>query len=494
MADNAVNFTFFANAAAAEKAIVQLERKYTDLENKVRNMGKNSRRAAEESKSAFDMQAVGLKNMESAMGSLAQRFGPLAAGMGAVAAAVRGAIDLNKEWSKSTDDVVKRHDEAKLKLQIQGGLTPTGLQNMEAKARAALNKTPSTDAVGAYDILTQISSSGFKQQDVESGSALKAILDINAATTMFGRDVGSPKDSALAISQFLKGNGVTEPSSGEIRSVGGKITQLFNKSDLQFPHLKELAGEASSLKGLGVSMDEQLAAFATLVDVKSAPEAATGLRQLTTDLATAGASKDKVKALRQIGLKPADVDLVGEDLTGALDRVKMGLKTVDPAKQNQILVRLFGERTLSSATTLMGQSDKFKDLRNSLHGNDFEKAIVAFSGHRLANRNRANIEKEFSLTDDDRAMGSYTWEEYRERRKADLAEARKGQPWYIRFGQTVGEWATGLAGSTAEGLGGQPQAPASRTADKEHVDALKENTAALKANGRIPNRNAQGER
>lgn len=497
MANGTVDFQIFGSAAAAEKAIVGLEKKYDDLQNKIRATSRISRQASDQSRAALDSQSVGAKLSESSLVSLIARMGTFAAAAKAMQTAIGGAMDKNREWSRSTDEVVKKHDEGRLKMQIQGGFSDRAVKSIEGRMRKALSDTPSTDMAGAYDIMTQIASSGFKKDDITSGKALRTILDLNAATTMFGRDVASPKDSALAISQFLKGTGTAEPSAEMIRNLGGQITQLFNKSDLQFPHLKELAGEAASLTGMGVSPQQQLAAFATLVDVKPAPEAATGLRQLVTDLATAGASKDKVKALQAVGLKPQDVDLVGEDLPQALQRLQGGLATKDRATQNQIMVRLFGERTLSSAQTLMGQMPKFQDLESSLQGNDFEKAVFQFQESRYAKRARTSLMDEFAKRDADSARGELTWEEVRNQADQLTAQRRvgasPGQQLVIGLSQFLAQSMFSLK----EGLGQSPgDAGIKRTGNERDVglvlQQIEKNTRPAAQRGPV-NRNAQQE-
>ena len=477
MADNTVKLEIFANAQAAEKAIVGLEKKYDDLQNKIRQAAKASKKSSDDAKTAFDGQAVAVRGVEGSLLSLVGRVGAATTVIGLLGAAIKGATDKNREWSRSTDETVRRLDEARLKLAIQGGFDQRGLAGVEPRIRKALLETPSTDAAGAFEIMTQIASSGFKQADIDSGEALKSILDINAATTMFGRGVVSPKDSTLAISQFLKGTGVVQPDAKQIRDLGGKIAQLFNKSDLQFPFLKELAGESAALTSFGITPEEQLAAFATLSDVKSAPEAATGLRAMATDLATAGASKDKTAALRKLGLKPADVDLVGENLTTALQRLQGGLGNVDPTKQNQLLVRLFGERTLSSATTLMGQMDKFRMLRGAMEGNEFEKALGTFQTSRVASRNRTALISEFAQSDIAEAEGGLSWQDVRDRQKAAFGRRRIGASAGGKLALALTEYVSEKVGGALEGFG---QSPVDAGFSAELIKATREQTEVLK--------------
>lgn len=381
MAD--VKLKFEGELGNTNQVITALEKKVEKLGNKLNAVSSKSRKGS--NKFATDMKrwATGLVSVS--------------AGYRLVQSGITAVIAKNKEFSRSVDQVFKKFSEAELKLQIQGGLTPIQLQKKLPTIFKSVLQTPSTDVAGALGLQTQLVSSGFKKEDIDSGEALQTVLDLKAATNQYGRTVEEPKKAVRAISQFVKaGLGVSSPSAANIRSTGGKLTQLFEGSDIQFEDLAELAKNASTLKTLGMSEDVQLAAFSALVDVKGGAEGSTGIRQVATRLRGASLSKAKVSALESIGLKPEDVDLIGESLPEALVKLREGASSVDEKTASNALQTLFGEKGLSAGTALIDKIDLIQERLEMLKGGAFERNLEIFQGSSFARDQRFGIREEFA--------------------------------------------------------------------------------------------------
>lgn len=498
MADNDVKLKFFANAAAAEKAIVGLEKKFDDLQNKIKQVSKRSKETATESQSAFSSLENSMIKSTGAMGGALSRLAglanPVTIAFSAIAATVAAATQKNLEFSRSVGESAKKFNEAELKLKIQGGFDNKGMANQNAVIRQALKETPSSDIRGAYDISTQLASSGFKDADIKSGAALKAVLDINAATTQFGGEVASPKESTLAISQFLKATGNNAPEAKDIRRLGGQLAQLFNKSDFQFSHLKELAGDSATLTQFGIDPREQLAAFGATVDVKNPSEAATGMRLVATDLATAKGVKEKRAALARIGLRPEQVDLNGEGLMESVGVLDQALNKQDKTTQNLVTHALFGDRGQTTFAVLRSRQQKIAEFRGALEGDAFENGIADFQKSRFARGQRVQNEREFEERAFDNEQGGMSWEEYRNASRLQATKMRRGRNIFQRFGSAIaqgigeaGMFAGEMAGATPNDFGATPQAMGAKDLAIGILQAIEANTR-----GKV-NRNAQGE-
>lgn len=412
MADGKVKFTYFGDGKDLEKELVRLEKKHDDLSNKIGQVSRRSRKSSKTGVQGLVDQIKGAANLTAAF-----------EGVKAVISAITAE---QRKLSQSIDQTIPKLDEQQLKLQIQAGLTPRQVEGKIPQIRDALLNTPSADLGGAFMLQTQLVSSGFNQQDIDSGAALQTVLDLKAATNQFGEGVGDVKESVAAVAQFLKATG-SETTARNIRKIGGNLTQLFEGSDIQFADLGPLAGEASTLTSKGLSTDIQLAAFSALRDVKAAPEAATGFRQVVSRMSSAGESPAKVQALESIGLKPEDIDMIGEDFTTALKRLKGAVDAVDEKTGRSAVFALFGEKGESAGNALLGKLDVIEKRLSILRGGAFERNVKIFQESRTAERQRVGIRREFAERDLNEQRGGMTFQDARDLMQARFAEDMANQ-------------------------------------------------------------------
>lgn len=439
MADGKVKFKYFGDGADLEKELVRLEKKHDDLENKVGQVSKRSRKASQTAVQGFVAQVKGAANLSAAYDGVKR--------------VVAALTEQQRKLSQSIDETIPKLDEQQLKLQIQAGLTPQQVEGKIPQIKKSLLETPSTDLSGAFQIQTQLVSSGFKQGDIDSGAALKTVLDLKAATNQFGEEMGNVKESVAAVAQFLKATG-SDTSAANIRKIGGNLTQLFEGSDIQFGDLSPLAGEAATLTSKGLSTDIQLAAFSALRDVKNAPEAATGFRQVVSRMSSAGESPAKVKALESIGLKPEDIDLIGEEFPTALKRLKDAVGNVDEKTGRSAVFALFGEKGESAGNALLGKLDVIDQRLEILRGGAFERNVKLFQESAYAGRQRVGIRRQFSEREINQQRGGITFQDARNLIQTEMTEQTAQSENVIdRFSTSLNTLVDQSGVSAGEGLG-----------------------------------------
>lgn len=325
----------------------------------------------------------------------------MAAGFGLVQKSVTAVIEENHRLGQSITDTFRKLDQEELKMQIQAGLTPQQAQEQMPNIEKALLKTPSTSVAGAIQLQTQLASSGFKEQDIKSGEALQTVLDLKAATNQFGESMGNEQQAVLALSQYLKGMG-QESSAANIKQLGKQLVTLFATSDIQFGDLQQLAPNAGALKEFGLKDKEQLAAFSTLVDVMGGEKAATGTRNVVTRLATAAKSKERTSALKELGLKPEDVDIAigGDEFIPTLEKVSKALKSKKPEDANRLLSEIFGDEGQAAAANLFNP-EKIALIKQRIAeqegGAAFDLGVATFQQSAYADRQRRQVRTDMSL-------------------------------------------------------------------------------------------------
>jgi hypothetical protein len=407
MSDGKVKFTYFGDGSDLEKELVKLEKKHDDLTNRVGLLSKRSRQ--------------GSKSIVSGLVSQAKAALGAAAAYAAIKSAINAATEAQRKLNDSINQSIPKLDEMELKLQIQAGLTPKQVEGKIPQIKNALLETPSTDLAGGFQIQTQLVSSGFKQEDVDSGEALQTVLDLKAATALFGREVGNVKEAVSSVSQFLKATR-QEATAANIRKTGGGMTQLFEGSEIQLADLSKLAASASGLTARGIDPQMQMAAFSVVRDQMEAPLAATAMTQVANEFGSAALDKRKVETLQSIGLEPADIDLIGEDLVTVMERLKNSLSNLDQSEANLKITSLVGKDAFKAAAAMINNADEIQDRLGKLEGGAFDRNLNIFRESRFADRQRVNIEREFAERDITKQRGGMTYQDVRELQGKQFAE------------------------------------------------------------------------
>ncbi|MBW3538765.1 MAG: phage tail tape measure protein [Planctomycetes bacterium] len=363
---------------------------------------------------ALQRQLTPQRGIGALLSSQAAKLAGIAAGYLGVQAIVSKVRQENERFNQSLEGTVTKLIEAQLRLQIQSGQTPAQFEQQLPKLQQVIEQTPVTDLAGGLALQQQAVSSGFEEKDVAEGKVLDVLLQMNAANATFGKAEVN-KEDVKGAAAFLKAQGKAADAEG-LRSVAIDVTELFAKTSLELADLKSLARQQSVFTNAGLSQETSLSAFSLLKDeLGDASTAATGQRQVVSRLQTAGGEKEKVKALKSIGLRPEDVDLVGEDFPTALEKLKAALAGVDKESKSLVLKKVFGEEGMAAANILLGKTDVLRERTAQLGVADedsaFARGVETFRGHRVAARQRTEIRRQVSELEVDKQRGEVTTED-----------------------------------------------------------------------------------
>lgn len=347
MAQNSVTTTFFANEREAQAAIARLEKKYGDLENKLKQVSKRSREGSRDATSGLNEWA----------GSLAT----IAAGYVAIPALIGEVIDANKEMLRQADDAALKYDRLFRRFRMISGMT--AVQSEEAKARIkAIAVATATPIDVAETVAEELVGEGFKPEEA-SGKALKTLLETRRAGGMEAGDAGL---LARAAAMFLAAQG-KEKTDENLRPVMVGVQRLFKEMSLKLEDLIDLAGKSMAAAG-SLTTPQTIAVMALLRQKNTGDVASTAFKIIIDRLQTIAARPADAAMLSKLGLKPGDVDLVGEDISTVLDRFAAGKDRVTPEMWNIIASGIFEERARSPFEGLLrdrgmlpGLLDKMKD-------------------------------------------------------------------------------------------------------------------------------------
>jgi hypothetical protein len=368
MAEPNITFTVFGTAKKAEEAIVRLEKKYDDLQNKIKQTAKRSREGN-------DVSLLGL-------GKISGQLLSAVAGYTSLSSAASGYYQMQQRILQITDDLILAEDK-----RARVFATQAGLRELESPASAAKIRSLSTRNAVPFDIgfaaATQLVSSGFSVPEA-TGESLNVALQARAASNALGRD---PTESIQAASMALAANNLDKTASN-FRMVMVDIVQKFLTTDEQTADLKAFA-QRNSAYSSRVDFATASAAYNLIRQRQPADVASTGLSASVLALMTARSEPTKVAALRRLALRPESVDLVGETLEEALDRLWTGLQRVPEKLRDPILRTLVGIEGLAAMNILLTDRAKLPGIRAAATGPGARKAFEESAAYAQSGPNAA---------------------------------------------------------------------------------------------------------
>lgn len=289
-------------------------------------------------------------------------------------------IEANKKAAEESEDAARKEEFRRKRLQVQSGSGPLAALEAQKDLRKIAEET-ATSNDDITDIAVMLKSSGATDAAARGGGT-KAIAEFIKAQGLKGDQVNA-ESFTDDITKFLLGTGQQLNEENIQKLVKQLQSQGLKETKFKIPDLKFWAKEAQSLKNVGGLSPEDILAIAGQTSGALDPEhAGRQVREMVKNLAVAGSQKDRVDALKRIGLKASDVDMKGETVEEAFARVRKGLDKVPEGERAGILNKLveganvgefyaFTEGAAETAKIKAGLSDSSayeEDVKNMTSG------------------------------------------------------------------------------------------------------------------------------
>lgn len=336
------------------------------------------KRAASEANMTIIQKTQSVQSMGAGLGAWAGRV----AGVTAAYMALRSALQMIQEETRKqiqlSSDAIAKQEDLIARFRAQAGIKDVqeGRWAKQSIYRTALSTaTTSQDAFGAA---TAMASTGFESKEA-MGPALKPFLKfMKAQSTDPSRSV-SANELAESFSQFMSGAGMEK--TGENVEKLAVAVQGLKETPLKIPDLAQLAKHSSALKNLGnMSWEEMVSNYSYLRNTEDPEAAGTHLREIVRQLSTAGGNKKATEQLGMMGMRPEDVDFIGEDFATVMQRMRAGLGKLSPEQRNIAKDILVEGRNISAFDTISQNQNEVAKLRGKMAdkaGFDSDYEIVA---------------------------------------------------------------------------------------------------------------------
>ena len=252
------------------------------------------------------------------LSALGGKIAGIATAYFSVGSAISAVMAANRKWIEETEAAANRVDVSMRKVAVQGGLNAVQSKEAQKKIGDIAIETSVNPAL-ARSGAQQLISSGFSVEDA-TGPALRTLLQTAVASNVKDQD---PTQAAQSLGQFIEAMGL-QKNAANLEKVAVGTQRLFKGTDLQLSDLSQLAGKSQSFAGRQ-DTEEVLATFDVLREKTGADKASTALKIFGDRLMGAKGDKEREDQLQRVGIRPENVDLQGETITEALDRIDAGM-------------------------------------------------------------------------------------------------------------------------------------------------------------------------
>lgn len=350
--------------------------------------------------------------------------------------AINGFVSAQQEANAEAEAAGKKFDDIFRNLQITAGLTDMQKKGAQAGVlRAAESAGVTSEFAGRT--AKQLISSDFSVEQA-TGSTLKTTLEGLSAATARGQD---PAQTVKAMSQFMDALGM-DKTEGNAKGFLRAMTNLQSGAS-EIIDASQIAGKVQGFRGKA-SQDELLASFEIMRKKTGAENASTALKIFGERLTTVTGSKERMKALKSLGLTAEDVDFQGEDMATILERINTGAEKIKGPKREGVLADLFGTEALPSITGLMTDRGQMGDIIKTMNDDaKYQKSVDIAKQGRNSEANRQEVRRERMAFEED--MGGDIV-----RNEFDLQMRERGMSGFQRGFYTMGFDAARIMGATPE--------------------------------------------
>lgn len=368
MAREDVNIKVSANVAEAIRLWKAMEAGPQGMANELDALGQKGKKAATGMTAEFD--------------NLIGKWASIGAGIAAAKKLLDAYIQSQQQAMQRTTDASRGADQMSRELyNLADGKKSLGtirndFLNLAQQRRVA--PAQAKDAIGA------LLGAGYSyEQAVDQGGA-DAMLKTLAATNTTGKNV-NVKELTDALTAHLSATG-QDRTNESILGAGQAIQAMFAATKLEMPNLQTYAPRAKNIYDATGLQNEQIAIASQFADPSTADMGATAFHSSVMRLVQGSSNSRVRKALKELGVKPEDVDFQGESFFEVQARMGAAFDKAGP-KAAGLKQRIFGNEGLMGGNILFTTAgaaetqERLKMMRNTAA---FNQAAAVTEGSTVA--------------------------------------------------------------------------------------------------------------
>lgn len=317
------------------------------------------------------------------------------------ALSVQGAfsyiVSETQNMSAAADAAAAKYDDLFRKVNVQAEtLGVAGESGKQRLLNVALKNASTVEE--STSIAKALAGSGFNAEQA-TGQALDTVLQAQAAMGQQGEGKGGIIAEATA--KYMNAMGM-EMTGENMRKVLVGMQQSAKAGFGKFEDMSQLSGKVGGFAGKVQSQDVMAAFNIGLLNSASAENAATGLKIFGDRLMGAAGDKERMGLLKKAGLKPEQVDLIGESLDDVMATLDASLQKMPETMRAPWMQQMFGTEASGFATKLIenrGRMDEFRKVMGNEAG--FNADVTEMTSGKAAGQRREALKEEIRVSEKD---------------------------------------------------------------------------------------------
>ena len=336
-----------------------------------------------------DKLAQAKQQQDTTISSGITKLASMAAGYVSIQGAISGVISVNQQMIDQADAAAIKYDELFRKINVQAGLRGLeGKAAQESVTNVAIQNASTIEEAAATS--QQLAGAGFSTADA-TGGALDAMLKVFSGTGQAG--TANAGQLTQSMTQFISAMGM-DRTAENLERVAVAVQQSYKAGDLQLEDLTQIAAKSSGLAGK-LTPEETLASFATIRETMGGEQASTALKIFGERVTGAGEDKTRMDLLQRMGIKPEQIDLVGENIKDVLDTMAAGIERLPEEQRAGVMQKFFGGEGASGATYLINNRNRIGYYEEKMGDKEsFESDATEAQSGPAAQRRRLTLMKE----------------------------------------------------------------------------------------------------
>jgi len=346
MAGSVIDFNLTGDSSDVVNAYNKIIKKQKAAIDQLKKQGRASKKSGEDVKRAN-------KGIGNSITGAAAKYASFAAAVGVAGAAVAGLISKHKQLRAEVDLITISFDVEFTKFAVQAGLTRKELIEFQERFFELSKK---------FGIKPQIAAQA-SREFISQGGALAGVRGLPIERIIETAKTTSVTEGITDLTKAMVGtlrNLGQELNAENLKRLRDQITGLFARSVFQAADLAVLGRNIALLKKVGIQQETQFALFDISKSIAGDPSTgATAVKAAILNLATASTKPRLVQQLAAGGLKPEDIDLVGENIQTVLERLSKFSKQLEPERVLPFFKELAGKLF---AGTLIGLIERRAEI------------------------------------------------------------------------------------------------------------------------------------
>lgn len=378
MAREDVNIKVSADVAEAVKMWRAMEQGPQAMANELDQLGKKGKTAASGMTGEFTKLVGQWASVGAAIATAKQL-------LDAYIATQREAVQKSQTATRSSDQMVRE-----LFLLTPGDKTEKQIRS----DLLSLAKERRVQPQQAKEVAGALLGAGYSyEQTMGAGGAADAMLRTMSATNATGKGIDA-KALTDALTGHLSATG-QKLTAENLAKAGMASQSMFASTKLELTDLLALGPRAKNISAITGWQNELIPILSQFKDVTTADVGATALHTAVVRLKGAKDNARSRGALKDLGLKPEDVDFAGESPFQVQDRLVDAFEKAGPDAQ-RMMARLFGNEGLVAGNVLFtraGRDEMHRRLGMSSNAEAFNAAAAVNEGSLQAKSNMAAAEE-----------------------------------------------------------------------------------------------------